>query len=834
MKITITPELKLAFDFLEYTDKNIFLTGKAGTGKTTFLHELRKRTMKRCIVVAPTGVAAINAGGVTIHSFFQISFGPQIPDIPARQAKITEIQEDNLSGQEIRKIGRKKLAIIKALDLLIIDEISMVRADLLDAIDSVLRRFKNRNKPFGGVQLLMIGDLQQLAPVAKEADWEILRSYYLTPFFFGCLALQKTNFITIELKEIFRQKDSRFIEILNKIRDNSADRDTIDELNKHCQPGFSKEADEGYIILTTHNANAQKINEDRLNKLSSESYLFTATIEGDFPEYSFPTEPELVLKEGAQVMFVKNDLSPDKLFYNGKIGKIKEISDEIIFVECPGEEIPIPVQTLEWDNMKYSINETTAVIEESVIGKFIQYPLKLAWAITIHKSQGLTFEKAVIDANMAFAHGQIYVALSRCRSLEGIVLETPLSGRGLSGDIRIAEFNREAGKNAPDEKILQQSKNKYFRLLLFELFDFTFLQKQLNYFEKLLKENKTGLIVNQREIVMQIGFRFSNDVSNVATRFENQLLALLQNTEDIETDEILKDRIIKACIYFEAKLKSIVSEVIENFTVESDNKTILKQINELKYRIEDNIKLKTICLNACKEGFSVKKYLEARALSVINNPVEKEKTGKKVKIKTEISDSAIAHPKLFIRLKEWRKIIASNSNIATFMVFSQKTLIDITNSLPVTYKTLKKIKGIGAKKLDKYGDELLAIIRDYCVQNQIDISEQIKHSEPEKENSMEKTYSLSMKLKTAEEIANERKLAISTVEGHLASLVYLGRINITQLVLPYKLEIISNYFIESNDLKLAPAKQKLGEDISYAELRYVLNYLLYSGKLKTN
>ena len=387
MDILSNPQLQLAFDFVQFTCKNIFLTGRAGTGKTTFLKYLKEKSPKRMIVVAPTGVAAINAGGVTIHSFFQLPLGPYVPVEHAGNNIYEEVNQRPLNN--IQRFNREKINIIKTLDLLIIDEISMVRADVLDGVDAVMRRFKDYSKPFGGVQLLLIGDLQQLPPVIKDEEWNILKNYYNTGFFFSSIALQKTQYVSIELKYIFRQADKAFIDILNKVRNNRVDAETLSELNKRYNRGSKIQSEEGYITLTTHNAKAHELNDSKLRNLSGNAQSFAATIQGDFPEYSYPTDFNLTLKIGAQVMFVKNDYAREKLYYNGKIGKITKFDDDIIYVKCPDEHAEIPVERVEWQNAKYSLDENTKAITETVTGAFVQYPLKLAWAITIHKSQGL-------------------------------------------------------------------------------------------------------------------------------------------------------------------------------------------------------------------------------------------------------------------------------------------------------------------------------------------------------------------------------------------------------------------------------------------------------------
>jgi len=832
MEIIPNPQLKLAFDFLEYTDRNVFLTGKAGTGKNTFLHGLRKRSMKRMVVVAPTGVAAINAGGVTVHSFFQISFGPQIPtdnnDLINKPAG-TQLQNP---GAEIKKFNRNKIDLIKALDLLVIDEISMVRADLLDAIDRVLRRFKNRYKPFGGVQLLMIGDLQQLAPVVKEHEWEILKNYYTTSFFFGSRALQKTNFISIELKHIYRQKDDKFIEILNKIRDNKLDKATMDELNKRYIPGYSSNAEEGYIILTTHNAQAHKINETKLNKLDTKSFSFKATVEGEFPEYSYPTDFELTLKKGAQVMFVKNDASPEKQYYNGKIGKITEISEGIVSVECPGDREPILIQAVEWENMKYSLEEATALVEETIIGKFIQHPLKLAWAITIHKSQGLTFDKAVIDANLAFAHGQVYVALSRCKTLDGMILNSPLSQRGIISDSTISSFNRETEQNQPNEELLNQSKKNYNKILLLELFDFRSIQNQIFYFEKILKEHDENVFIDNRDRLFQMGNLFKKEVTEVSIKFENQVNNLIIQHENIEENTNLQERVMKACQYFKEKTQFILKDVIAGIDLDSDNKTIRKLFKDAIGRLEDNILSKLSCLDACKNGFKITNYLEARALSSVIKTMGKEKEKKP----SESISGSITHPKLYSKLKSWRNGLADEANLPVYIILPQKTLVEISNTIPQSLKSLKKIKGFGKKKISFYGKEILSIIEKYCIESQIgfqgeesDILEE--DEKPVKENTKEISLRLFREGKTIEEVARERKMAVTTIEGHIAHFIGTGELKIDQFVTPEKTTLISGYFLESENHLLSEAKQILGDDISYAELKYVLKHLEYSENL---
>ena len=451
-------ELRYAWDFVEHTGRSIFLTGKAGTGKTTFLKAVVEKSCKRSVVVAPTGVAAINAGGMTIHSFFQLPFSPYVPG-----AKI-ESRFD--FGQEKRKL-------IASLDLLIIDEISMVRSDLLDAIDSVLRRFRDRYKPFGGVQLLMIGDLQQLTPVVTSEDERMLAAYYDTPYFFGSKALSQIDYVTIQLEQVYRQQDETFLALLNHIREGHPSAEDLTLLNSRYRPVFFPKPEDGYIRLTTHNNIANNYNESELKKLPGRAYTYQAQIEGTFPEYSYPTAETLTLKDGAQVMFVKNDPSGEHRYYNGKIGRVTLAEDKRLEVFCPGDAAAIEVEPLEWENARYTLNEQTREIETEVLGKFSQLPLRLAWAITIHKSQGLTFEHAIIDAGLSFAPGQVYVALSRCKTLEGMQLVTPIPPHAIINDARVDSYithqEEEAQRSISQLPLL---KDEYYRYLLMELFDF--------------------------------------------------------------------------------------------------------------------------------------------------------------------------------------------------------------------------------------------------------------------------------------------------------------------------------------------------------------------------
>lgn len=417
-------EIELARFIVEKTRRSLFLTGKAGTGKTTFLRDITRHTKKKHIVLAPTGVAAVNAGAMTIHSFFQFGLGAYVPGVVAPQ-----------TGYLIRKA---KLDLIRNLDLIIIDEISMVRADLLDHIDAELRRIRRSYLPFGGVQLLMIGDLQQLPPIAHGEEEMILRQHYKSLYFFDCKALQNLEYSCIELKNVYRQNDSHFVDILNRARIGRLTPEDIDELNTRYQPRFMPRPEDNYIRLVTHNRMVQNVNEGEMTKLDGDEYAFDAKVTGTFPAESFPTAERLVLKKGAQVMFIKND--PDKRFINGTLGEVCYLWKDKIKVRIADTGVTIDVEPMEWENIRYQLDETDKTVHSTTIGKFKQYPVRPAWAITIHKSQGLTFDRAIIDARAAFSPGQAYVALSRCRSLEGIVLSSPLRASAFMTDTTIDDF----------------------------------------------------------------------------------------------------------------------------------------------------------------------------------------------------------------------------------------------------------------------------------------------------------------------------------------------------------------------------------------------------------
>lgn len=624
-------ELRIAWDFVENTGRSIFLTGKAGTGKTTFLKMVVEQSRKHPIVVAPTGVAAINAGGVTIHSFFQLPFSPYVPG-----AKV-ESRFD---------FGRDKRKIIASIDLLIIDEISMVRADLLDAIDAVLRRFRDHSQPFGGVQLLMIGDLAQLTPVVTPEDEQVLKPYYNTPYFFGSKALQQIDYVTIQLEHVYRQQDQAFIDMLNQIREGHPSAEVLDKLNSRVITNVRKQLSDGqgYIRLTTHNQLANHYNETELEKLKGRAFLFRAEVKGTFPEYSYPTAETLVLKQGAQVMFIKNDPSNQHLYYNGRIGHVTYVDQNKIFVLCDDDDEVIEVEPLEWENARYTLNEETREIETEVQGTFKQFPLRLAWAITIHKSQGLTFDHAIIDANQSFAPGQVYVALSRCRTLEGMILAKPLTTRSIINDEQVDSYiEQQEAAAAKSIEQLPVLKQEYERMILLQLFDFRSLLFQQETMVRIFAEFFYRSQASLKQLHDRTLLELRQRIIDVATKW--QQIIMLMPINDLRNEEFL-ERVKRSANYFSATLKEILNKPLElTAKVEPTNKVAKK-------RLDNTLpELRQLWLSRCyllskiaEKGFTVSIYLKEKQLSMLDaldesllKSSKQERKGRRVRSTNHIS-----------------------------------------------------------------------------------------------------------------------------------------------------------------------------------------------------
>ena len=791
------PELELAIKFIDQTDRNLFITGKAGTGKTTFLHQIKKDSLKRMVIVAPTGVAAINAKGVTIHSFFQMPFGPILPN-----------QIANTNQQ--RKFSKTKIDIIKSLDLVIIDEISMVRADLLDGIDQVMRRYKNRNKVFGGAQILMIGDLQQLAPVVRPNEWSLLQHHYDTVYFFSSKAFQEANVVSIELKHIYRQKNENFIKVLNEIRNDNLSSASAKILNERYNPNFSPTKDDGYITLTTHNNRANLINNSELNKLKNKSSFFDAEISGKFNENAFPNSEKLELKIGAQVMFIKNDSSLEKRFFNGKIGIVTDISKESVTVQCANEIDEIVAEKELWDNVNYSINQETKEIKEDIIGSFKQIPLRLAWAITIHKSQGLTFEKAIIDAEASFAHGQTYVALSRCTSLEGLVLKTPITSSAIINDKTVSVFNESVEENHPDESVLTESE-KHFQLnLLSELFDFQPFLYPTTRLIDIFYKNRTSIkgdVIDHLQTLKDDGVVALMKVSN---GFKNQLKTISEDGVLPENSSQIQERFTKAINYFLTQTKGNILKPLNSISFSTDNKTVKKDFSKQFDNLQEKLMEKLFVLNKMTNGFKVQEYLKIRANAVLQKsaPTKKKKLSSK------------RDPILAIKLRELREDIAKAESIPHFQIFTQDTLYAMCDALPRTEKELLKISGMGKIRVNKYGQEILEAIELYCKENGINkFNEQKKE---DKKTTKQISFELFKSGLSILEIAKERSLTTGTIGGHLASFIPSGEIDILELIDIKKYKKIITAIEETEFKTLTELKEKVDKSFSYVDLRMVL------------
>ncbi len=804
----------LAYRFVTETNENIFLTGKAGTGKTTFLKYLRDNATKNIVVAAPTGVAAINAGGVTLHSLFQLPFHPFLP---------TKNNKEELLGK--LRHNRQRLQLLRKMELLVIDEISMVRCDTMDAIDTILRHVRrNYHLPFGGVQLLCIGDLFQLQPVAQTQEWNILSEYYASPFFFDSLAIKEQLPLLIELNKIYRQKEDSFVRLLNKVRTNSMDADDFEDLHMRYQPGFYAAAEDKYITLTSHNNQADNINQQQLNRLNTAPFTYNAIVENDFPKNMYPAEASLVLREGAQVMFLKNDAIARR-YFNGKIGVVKSLSKEKIVVDCDGEEIYVAMET--WENSRYNLNRTDGKLEQETLGTFTQYPLRLAWAITIHKSQGLTFEKVMIDAASAFSSGQVYVALSRCTSLEGIVLLSKIPQSAITSNDNVVKGQQSLQHKGSLADRFAGARQLFTLQILEELFSFTEIETatgqllfQIKQHAEKLNDGSIGWIENLQQ-------HFSAN-KNVGLKFIGQIALLMKNEGVIENNAALQKRITDAANHFVPRLEAYLKE-IQNHPLVTEHKETAAAINE--QLVETAMALYNSCyyLQYCKQAFSVTGFLQHKlkyALPKFNITCYAAN-----KTQTVISGS-VANVELYNTLKRWRDMVCKDEGLAVYMVANAASLTELSTYLPLTKKDLLQISGFGKAKVDKYGDDILAAIESYCQQYEIETNMAAKLSNPKRERKEKSatpkvdtklvSFELFKSGKTIQEICTERNLVKSTIEAHLSHYIAEGEINIDELVTKQKQQLIKNAVAMHGSLSHKTLIDHLPNDIGYGEIKMVL------------
>lgn len=625
--------LELAAKIIEKTGCSLFLTGKAGTGKTTFLRNLRASSRKQMVVTAPTGIAAINAGGMTLHSFFQLDFGPFVPG--ARR---------DCRNRHSMAFSKEKIRIIRGLDLLVIDEVSMVRSDMLDAVDDVLRRFRDRTLPFGGVQLLLIGDLQQLPPVVIDSEREILRANYRSPYFFDSHALSQLDYLTLELQTVYRQSDPEFLGLLNSVRDNKADMSVLERLNSRYIPGFNPADSEGYVRLTTHNRMANEINRARLDELQSPAYTFRASIQGNFPESSYPAEPYLELKEGAQVMFIKNDMGTDRRFFNGMLGRVTAIDEEGVTVTPADSDEPINVEPMEWENVRFIVNEETKEITEQREGVFRQLPLKTAWAITIHKSQGLTFDRAIIDATSSFTHGQTYVALSRCRSLEGMVLERPIPPSAIINDPTVTQFMDMHTGRGIDNGTVETLSHRYYLHLAESMFNFKPVFSALEGVNRMLQENFLKLYPSKVQELMSGTEELQGSMIGIGERFIQQIRQIDARTPaGLSVNPQLTQRIKDASRYFLGHLRRL-RELVSEIPTEHDNRKVSQKLAERMELFESMTGIcDTLLETFAEEDFSIESYLEIKARGAFRTEQKKKKRRSQKESETEHTTDEL-HP----------------------------------------------------------------------------------------------------------------------------------------------------------------------------------------------
>ncbi len=733
----------IAAGFVNSTDQHIFLTGRAGTGKTTFLKRIVNDTHKNAVVAAPTGIAAINAGGVTLHSLFQLPLGIFIPS--NREINPGELDVEINTPSTVMKhqrLSKPKRQLLQQMELLIIDEVSMLRADMADAIDMVLRTVRRRrNIPFGGVQLLLIGDMQQLPPVVKHRDWDYLSPYYKSMYFFDARVFEKNKPVYIELEKIYRQHDAKFIALLNKVRDNLLNSDDIKLLNKYHNHDLTEEQRDGAVYLTTHNRQADELNTKKLNQLSGKMWRYDAEVEGDFPERNYPVEAQLKLKKGAQIMFVKNDYSGEQRYFNGKIGKIASLCMDEIVVEFPDGSDSVMLEPYTWENKRYKLDKSSQEIEEKIIGSFEQYPIRLAWAITIHKSQGLTFEKAIIDLSRTFAPGQAYVALSRLTSLDGLILAKPMPDHSLKADKALSDFVRQTHEKENLKETLKHKAFDYTQRFLLNVFDFGNIIYQLNQHlrtydkkeERSKKQKHKGLVEKTLNEVKQIQV--------TAMRFQNQVKKL---TYHRRKDDLvfLEKRIRAAKGYFYPMLEKHchvyhqIQEDMEDVKGTKQFRNELKDIEGLFFGKMKSMIKAGIMLDALIDGIE----------------------------------------------PDVKKIKADQNRL-----YTEYNMSKIRKETP---KKEKKSKTRNAKNQSPSAEVSLNLYKDN---------------------------------KTPEEIASERGLALSTVEGHLSQCVSKGLLPATEFVSKTCIDEVVKAYHDTGSPKLSDIRQKLDNKYSYSEMRFALS-----------
>ena len=702
------PQLQLAQALIRGTDLCVFLTGKAGTGKTTFLHALRADLPKRMIVTAPTGVAAINAGGVTLHSFFQLPFGPFVPG------------GDSERQAAERRFSRQKREIVQGLDLLVIDEISMVRCDLLDAVDFVLRRERRSDRPFGGVQLLMIGDLHQLAPVVPGQDWAILRDFYDSAYFFGSRALQATEVVPIALEHIYRQSDADVHRAAQSRARQSAGRRDPGAVEFPLSARFPARGVGGLYHPDDAQPGRRSHQRDAPQRTRHQGIRIRREYPGRLPgaQLSDRRDADLETRRPGHVR-AQRSRTGRKRYFNGKIGTVTHLGRERIVVRCPGDEDAIEVEPVTWENIQYSLDKETKAISEEVIGTFTQYPLRLAWAITIHKSQGLTFERAIVDAGAAFSHGQVYVALSRCKTFEGLVLGAPIPRRAVMTDRVVSDYVAEATRHPPTQDRIDRARIDYQQRLLLECWDFDALGARLRRLLGLLRDNRRVVDANGLDAIDALERQTLDGVVAVAAKFRGQLRSLFREDLTPEDDERVQERLRKASAYFSEKLQQGLRPWLDAFSFGTDNKTLRKTLRQAVEELRKELTVKTAGLASCREGFSTATHLGALAKARIDSESGGPPTGQGFDPRPGDAEG----PGLLGALRRWRDNKAQGEEregVARYRVLTRAVLRQIADTLPQDPEALAAVKGIGKRTVERYGPEILGVVSDWCRNQGID------------------------------------------------------------------------------------------------------------------
>lgn len=745
---TLSEAASYALRFINQTSRSIFLTGKAGTGKTTLLHEIIRTTHKNVVVVAPTGIAALNAGGVTIHSMFQLPFAGFIPDERAPHFSDFVKFESKATLRRHFKMSGLKKAVIRNMELLIIDEVSMLRADLLDAIDFMLQSVRHNNRAFGGVQVLFIGDLLQLPPIIKNEEWDVLRKYYPGKFFFHSHVIQNEKPLYIELSKIYRQTDDAFISILNNLRNNRISENDVAVLNAYVKPDFDLKANKGYITLTTHNAKADTINAQSLEDLQGHTTTFYPEIVGDFPDKIFPVDEKLQLKTGAQIMFVKNDQSFEKHYFNGKMGIIKSLSENEILIHFPQENKTIEVERYEWQNIRYKVNEATKEIEEEILGTFTHYPIKLAWAITVHKSQGLTFDKAALDVSQVFLPGQAYVALSRLRSLEGLILLSPLRMNGMTNDQDVMDYSLNKADEAILENALQSETRHFIHNYLRNSFDWRNLNQEWRNHRFSYNQEAANSPKSKHAVWAVESLHLMDGLLEPSLKFISQLdkLFAIENPDM----QFISERVNAAFDYFQKPMDDLVYGIL--WKLEE-----IKRVKKAKAFFEEVMVLEELQTKAVLQLLKAKKLMD---VLVSGDEISKENLNS-------------------FEVRNYR-----NDRIESVRsAFREQNVTLIEDEADVERYTSKKAK-----------------------------------KEPKK-NTILITFELWQQKNSIKEIAELRKLTAQTIATHIAKLIQIKAIAISEVFPQDKIEALAEAFKDYHEDSLNGLKEQYGNRFTWDELK---------------